>query len=345
MPWNEHLRRRLKLRDLDILMAVIQTGSMGKAAEQLNTFQPAVSKAIANLEHALRVPLLERGRHGVEPTPYGVALARRGAAVFDELQQGVQDVEFIADPTAGELRIGTTENMMGGLLPAIVSRISLRYPRISFRVSQGPSSLEQFRELREREADLVLGRLPQTIDGDDLDVQILFDDPFLIGTGKLNHRWAKRRRIDLSELMDELWVLPRPNRVVGKLVADIFRASGLSIPPKHVACSSMQMSNALLATGRYVGMYSGSYLRFSEMGQSIKVLPVTLRVQSSPVGIVTLKKRVLSPVTQLFIEFAREVAKPLCADQSAVRQPGRHSLDSRKAQGVRGRAGTTGEDF
>ena len=329
------------MRDLDILMAVIQTGSMGKAAEQLNIFQPAVSKAIANLEHTLRVPLLERGRHGVEPTPYGVALARRGAAVFDELQQGVQDVEFIADPTAGEVRIGTTENMMGGLLPEIISRISLRHPRISFLVSQGPSSLEQFRELREREADLILGRLPQTIDGDDLDVQILFEDPFLIGTGKHNHRWAKRRRIDLSELMDELWVLPRPNRPVGKLVADIFRASGLCIPPKHVACSSMQMSNALLGTGRYVGMYSGSYLRFSEMGQSIKVLPVALRVQSSPVGIVALKKRVLNPVTQLFIEFAQEVVKPLRTDKYAARQPGRNILNSRE-EGVRGRAGIAG---
>jgi DNA-binding transcriptional LysR family regulator len=309
MPWDERTKRRLKLRDLEILMTVVEMGSMGKAASQLKIFQPAVSRAIADLEHALGVTLLERSRQGVEATPYALALTRRGAVVFDELKQGVQDIDFIADPTGGQLRIGTTENMMGGLLPAVIQRISLKYPRISFLVTQGPSAIEQFRELREREADLILGRLPPVTRDDDLNVETLFDDPFLVGASSQN-RWTRRRRIELSELMDEPWVLPRPNRLVGGLVADIFRASGLGIPPKHVACSSMQMSNALLATGRYVGIYSGSYLRFSDVRPTIKVLPVVLPIQSGPVGIVTLKRRIESPVVRLFIDYVKKVARP-----------------------------------
>jgi DNA-binding transcriptional LysR family regulator len=54
MPWNDRTKRRLKLRDLDILMAVIETGSMGKAAGRLNISQPAVSKAVVELEDALQ---------------------------------------------------------------------------------------------------------------------------------------------------------------------------------------------------------------------------------------------------------------------------------------------------
>ena len=77
---------RLKLRDLRILLAVTQAGSMAKAATLLATSQPAVSRAIADMEATLGVALLERSSQGVQPTPYGDALIKRGVAVFDELR-------------------------------------------------------------------------------------------------------------------------------------------------------------------------------------------------------------------------------------------------------------------
>src|ERR1700751_5115056 len=84
MPWDERTRRRLKLRDLDILLAVVETGSMGKAAKRLNTSQPAVSKAVVELEDALGVRLVDRSRRGVVPTPYGLALAKHSVAIFND---------------------------------------------------------------------------------------------------------------------------------------------------------------------------------------------------------------------------------------------------------------------
>ena len=82
---------------------------MGKAVERLNLSQPAISKAIADLEQTLGVRLLDRSRQGVEPTAYGIALMRRGTAVFDELRQCVGDIDHLSDPTTGELRIGVVE--------------------------------------------------------------------------------------------------------------------------------------------------------------------------------------------------------------------------------------------
>src|SRR5262245_34705693 len=105
-PWTDRLRRRLKLREVDVLLTVIQTGSMGKAAGVLNMSQPSISKAIAGLEHTLGVRLLDRHHEGIEPTEYGRALVDCGTAVFDDLRQGVNNIEFLADPTAGEVRIG-----------------------------------------------------------------------------------------------------------------------------------------------------------------------------------------------------------------------------------------------
>jgi DNA-binding transcriptional LysR family regulator len=122
MDWADRVGRRLKLRDLHLLITVVQLGSMAKAAAELGISQPAVSRGIADMEQALGLRLLDRGRNGIEPTAYGSALVKRGLIVFDELKQGVQELEFLADPTVGSLRIGSTESIAAGMLPAIVER-------------------------------------------------------------------------------------------------------------------------------------------------------------------------------------------------------------------------------
>src|SRR5215470_8067809 len=120
IDWEARIGRRLGLRDLHVFFTVVQRGSMAKAAQQLNVTQPAVSKAIGDLEHTLGVRLLDRRPQGVEPTIYGHALLKRGNAVFDELKQSIRDIEFLADPTVGEVRFGCPETLAGAvLLPAI----------------------------------------------------------------------------------------------------------------------------------------------------------------------------------------------------------------------------------
>src|SRR5436190_13990509 len=116
MQWKDRIGRRLKLQDMHILLAAVESGSMAKAAEHLAISQPVVSRAIASLERTLGVRLLDRSRSGIAPTLYGRALLTHGLAAFNELKQGVKAIEFLADPTAGELRIGSTEPMAAGML-------------------------------------------------------------------------------------------------------------------------------------------------------------------------------------------------------------------------------------
>ena len=108
MAWSERIGRRIRLRDIQILLAVVQCGNMTKAAKRLAISKPVVSKVIADLEYVVGVRLLDRDRHGAEPTIYGAALIKHDAAAFDELKQGVQEIEFLTDPTVGELRVGAT---------------------------------------------------------------------------------------------------------------------------------------------------------------------------------------------------------------------------------------------
>jgi DNA-binding transcriptional LysR family regulator len=108
MQFSDRIGRRMKLHDIHVLMAVVQAGSMGKAAGLLNTTQSAISRSIADLEITMGVRLLDRTPQGVVPTQYGRALLRRSTVVFDELKQSVQDIKFLSDPGAGELCVGTS---------------------------------------------------------------------------------------------------------------------------------------------------------------------------------------------------------------------------------------------
>src|SRR5215475_4452935 len=129
MQLKDRIGRRMKLHDLHVFMAVVQAGSMSKAAQFMNTTQSAVSRSIADLEHTIGVRLLDRGRHGAEPTEYGRALLDGGVAAFDDLRQAVKNIEFLADPSTGELRIGCSGFLGASFVSAVIDRLSRRYPR------------------------------------------------------------------------------------------------------------------------------------------------------------------------------------------------------------------------
>src|SRR5205809_2310052 len=136
LNWDSRIGRRVRLRDLHILFAVVQHGSMAKASGHLGMSQSAVSQAIAALEHALDVPLLDRTPRGVELTMYGAALMRRGQAAFDELRLGVKDIEFLTDPEVGEVRVAAPEASAAGIITPVIERFSLRHPKVRVTVIQ-----------------------------------------------------------------------------------------------------------------------------------------------------------------------------------------------------------------
>jgi DNA-binding transcriptional LysR family regulator len=229
MDWERRIGRRLRLRDLHILSTVVEHGSMAKAAAHLTVSQPAVSDAIANLEAALGVRLLDRSPHGVEPTIYADALLKRGHVVFDELRQGIRDIEFLADPTAGEVRVGCPESL-APVSSAIIDRLSRCNPGVVVHVTTVQPATLEFRELRERKVDLLLGRMisPSLVD-DDIDVEILFEDRLFVVAGARN-RWTRHQKIELAELANERWILLPENNALSSLFAQAFRARGLDPP-------------------------------------------------------------------------------------------------------------------
>jgi len=323
IDWESRIGRRLRLRDLHIFFTTVQQGSMAKAAQTLGVTQPAVSKVIAELEHTLRVRLLDRGARGVEPTTYGRALLARSNAAFDELRQSVRDIEHLADPSVGEVRIGCQETFAAAILPSVIHRFSRSYPRVALHVDQLGSLAAESSALRERTIDIGMFLLVKPQDGkhfaDDLNVEVLFLEQMVIVAGRQNP-WARRRKFDLAELVDEPWVLTESDTLSYLRLAEAFAARGLGVPKRILHTVSSHLRVNLAASGSHIATLPNSTLRVYGDRFALKALPVDLPDQPWPAVIVTLKNRTLSPVVERFIQYVRDFTRPMRASNPTLRR-------------------------
>jgi DNA-binding transcriptional LysR family regulator len=309
MRWTDRVARRVKLRDLRILRALAESGSMSRAAKQLAVSQPVVSKTIADLENMLGVRLLDRTSHGVEATVYGRALLNCGTVVLDELQRGMQEIAFLSDPTMGELRIGGAGPFVDGLIPAVISRLSQRHRRIEFHVTESdPPTLCSL--LRERQLDLAILRTSGSMYTEDLDTDALFEEPMFVVAG-LNNRWSRRRKIDLVELVEEPWTLPEADNVAMTLIADCFRAADAAPPTPQVVSDSMAARTRLVEMGPFLTFLPGSTLHFGARRLQVKILPVALSMKTPPTQVITLKNRTPNAIAKLYIDELHTFVTPL----------------------------------
>jgi DNA-binding transcriptional LysR family regulator len=309
MDWSSRIGRRVKLRDLHILLTVANCASMTKAARQLAVSNPVVSKAITELEHVVGARLLERGARGVELTVYGRALARHGLTVFDELRQAVGHIEFLSDPTAGELRIGATIMLAAGLVTSAVEALSRRFPRMRFHLIASETGAA-YAALERRDVDLVVTRPFQMADRPDFQTQILHEEADVVVAGP--SALARRRSISLVDLVNEAWALPPHESFSGMIAVEAFQKAGLKMPSATVVTSTAPARLALVAAGRFLTIMPRSVLRFGAAKELPLVsLPIVLQTKRRPVGVVTLRNRTPNPIEPLFVSEARNLAAKL----------------------------------
>ena len=318
--WEARIGRRIRLRDLHVLFAVDQSGSMAKAAARLGLTQSAISQMVADLEHALGVRLLDRSTRGVEANVYGRTLLKYGRAAFDDLRQGIQEIEFLGDPGVGEIRIGAPESVSSAILPTIIRQFSQQYPRAHLDVDTTDITAAM-PKLRDRSLDLVMA-LGGTAREDialarDLKVEKLFNDELVVAAD-MHSPWARRRNVDLADLANAPWILA-PSGFSNVVLAEAFRARGLDMPKVGLKTFSIHIRANLIADSSFVTTLPRSVLDYYAHRLPLKALPIALPARPWPLVMVTLKDRTVSPVVERFIKCAREVAKSM-ADKAKVRK-------------------------
>jgi DNA-binding transcriptional LysR family regulator len=306
MTTVDQLIRRISLRDIRIFLTVVEQGNLARAASSLSVSRPVVSKSVANLERALGVRLLDRSPQGIAPTSYGHALISRGTTMLDELRQSVREIKHLADPGSGELRIGASEYMAAGLISFVIDRLSRRFPALQFQVELA-TGIEQ---LRDRKVELVVTRLLSPQLDPDVEAEVLFHERVYVAAGPIN-KYAGRRKVALTELMAEPWILAPPEIVEGSPIVTAFRAAGHALPPVTVLGLSLPLRNGLLATGRFLTIVPGSVLQYGAERMLLKVLPVDVPDWHLPVAILTLRNRSLTPLANMFIDEVRAGAKAM----------------------------------
>lgn len=316
LDWDSRIGRRVRLRDLHILFAVVQHGSMAKAGAQLGMSQSAVSQAIAALEHALGVPLLDRMPRGVELTMYGAALIRRGQAAFDELRSGVKDIEALSDPELGEVRIACSEAIAAGILPAVIEHFSLRHPKVELHISQVSNRQMGYAALQERKVDVGLMLSVPSFESeltDALQGEILFHERICLAAARQSP-WARRRKICFTDLAGAALISPpSPDTPGGAAFIEAFQRAGLPLPQVAVTTFSVHVRKMLCTRGRFIALLPASVLRFDPDLQSLMELPLDLPMPPSPVLIVTLRNRTLSPPAERFVKCVRDVTNTMSA--------------------------------
>jgi DNA-binding transcriptional LysR family regulator len=168
-------------------------------------------------------------------------------------------------------------------------------------------------------SELVLGRLPVTMDEADLVTETLFHEPNAVVAGD-NSPWARWRKLKLQDLISEPWVLAQPGSLARSLKDQVFRDGGLEPPPATVQTVSLHLYMRLIETGRWLGLVPGSALRFGGNGMRIKALPIPTSLPPAPVGVITVKDRTITPLAERFIECARKVAG-LDLGRASTRRP------------------------
>jgi DNA-binding transcriptional LysR family regulator len=312
VDWQSRIGRRLRLRDLHILFAVVETGSMAKAGARLRVTQSAVSRAIGDLEAAIGVRLLDRSPRGVEPTVYGEALLKCGVAAFDELRGGISHIEHLADPEVGEVRIASTEAIAAGLLPAAIERFSARHPKVKLHLSHTTTHAEGYAALRDRTADVVLTlgaseRVQRDLT-EDLQAEVLLHERICL-VAAAESTWARRRKLSFEDLSNATFIAPPAGTAGAIALEEAFRGAGLPVPHITLTTFSVHARSVLSSTAdRFIAVLPSTVLWFNPGLYPLKLLPLELPTPPWPIIIVMRKGRTLRPAVAGFIACVREIS-------------------------------------
>lgn len=316
MEWTDRIGRRISPRDLHVLLAVAEEGSMAKAAARLAVSRPVVSRAIAELEHVLGVTLFDRAPEGVAPTAHGAALLHRARAVFDELRQGVEDIATLADPNAATLRIGSSPVNEAGLVARVIERLSLRYPRMRFTTSTGAVA-SRMDALRERQVDICIARAHAADPGPDFHFEPLMHERLLVVTRRGN-RWAKLRNPSIASLADAPWIISQPELAEGSPPRRAFAAAGVGVPERLIVSDSLNFRLSILQAGRHLTFIPDSGVLLTPRLPWLHVLPVQLPRWHLPVVVASLRHRRPTAAAQMFIAEAHAVVREIAVQDPSM---------------------------
>ena len=303
---DRFVRSHLKTRQLVLLVELGRHGSILHAAQAANLTQPAASKLLADLEHALGVKLFERLPRGVAPTWYGEVMIRRAGAALAELDAGHQEVMELLSGLSGRVAVGTVLTPSTTLLPAAVVALKARQPRVHVAITVDTSKL-LVHQLQNGELDLVIGRVLDREAAAQLCFEPLSDEPHRLIV-RAGHPLAGRSDLSLRELAGQAWILPPGGSILRDRLTALFLGAGLDQPQQAVETLALPVVTRLLLQSDMVVALPEELVRHYLDAGLLAVLDFDLGLRMDAYGIVTRRGHQLSPGAELMLQCLREAA-------------------------------------
>lgn len=307
------LSRKLKFNQLMIFELVLESGSFVRAANTMGLTQPAITKAIYDLESFFGGPLFERSNRGVTPTEFGIMLGRRVKSLIAETRYMTEEVNAFRTGAAGHVIVGTLISASAKLLPRTIIKLRKATPGVLFTVREGTTA-QMFPALATGDLDIVVGRLPEQelplAHAFPLKHEVLFDESFcaVVGNG---HTLIGRKDLNIEELMTEEWIFPLQESPSYNAVEKFFRDAGLGLPPHHVnSLSTLTNIGLLLETEMIALMPRAAALQFVKAGL-LNILEMTTTASFGEIGFSIRADKEVNPACKNFIKCLREAARSI----------------------------------
>lgn len=311
-------RSNIKLRHLQLLVALDEFRHLGRTAEFLSVSQPAISKVLAEVEKMLGMTLFTRSTRGTEPTPAGESLVRFARSVLAQYDVTRDEIEAVASGAAGRVRVGSMGAALPVLLANAVARVKQRSPRATVLIEEGDLT-HLLPRLRLSELDVVVGRLEPAYAAPDLVTEALYDEP-MVAIVAAGHPLSRKRRVDWGDLSRHPLVLPPPWASLRVKIEQAFVRHGQDLPADLIESSSYFAVTTFVAQRQAVGFVARSVGQQMQAEGRFHVLPMAVEVELPPIGLMTLRDRRPAPGATALIACLHDAARDIAR---ANRPPGK----------------------
>jgi DNA-binding transcriptional LysR family regulator len=301
------LRSNLKLKHLQLLVALEEFRHLGRAAEFLALTQPAVSKSLAEIERLFGLDLFVRSTRGTEPTAYGATVARFARSVLADFGRTREELAAAASGAAGRVAVGAMVVATPALVADAVDRFKARAPKAALSVEEGDLS-RLLPRLRVGELDLIAGRLEPGYAAPDLYAEPLYAEPMCLVAAR-ESALARTASPRWEELAAQPWVVPPAWAASRVKLNQAFYRRGLQPPADLIETASYLMTVTFLRRRKAIGFVARGVGRHLEREGIARVLPLELRLELPPVGLLTMRSRRHTPAAEQFLECVRESAR------------------------------------
>jgi DNA-binding transcriptional LysR family regulator len=305
---TNYLQRGLTLRHLHLLVQLDETRHVGRVATALHVSQPAISKALADIEAGIGVPLFERTPRGLLPTEHGTRLVRFAYSVFNDIARlGDELASVDQQPAAVVVAVGVMPSVGSNLLPAAIARSRERLPELVATVTEGPT-FALLRQLQAGKLDVVVGAVTDALPGDIVQ-QPLYADAVVAVCGRTNSL-ADGKRPSWESLLAQPWVLPPHPAGARKAIEGLWGRLGHRSPRVLAELVSPEMTVELLDLEPSIGVLPKRLARRYAAAGRLAVLDIELTGMVIPMAVFTLARVTPSERIEAFVQGLVETAAP-----------------------------------